>query len=205
MPIIYYQDRPIIISSDLDSWSGDSVGMIVSYDRATFQECVNIIGRGNAEALFLFTPDENETMAALKEITHVIQAAGGVVKNASGEVLVIRRNNKWDLPKGKLEKGEGISEGAAREIEEECAVNVNIIAPLVTTYHLYDEKGKRILKETFWFSAEAKGNPELKPQLEEGITEVKWFRKSEMDTVFNDTYRNIIEVLNHYFKSSSGV
>ena len=54
----------------------------------------------------------------------IILAAGGIVKKDK-KFLFIKRHGKWDIPKGKLEKGENDEEGAVREIEEEC----NIRAP----------------------------------------------------------------------------
>jgi 8-oxo-dGTP pyrophosphatase MutT (NUDIX family) len=36
----------------------------------------------------------------------LVEAAGGVVVNQQKEVLWMFRLGKWDLPKGKLEKGE---------------------------------------------------------------------------------------------------
>ena len=50
----------------------------------------------------------------------LIEAAGGLVYNIENQLLMIFRNNKWDLPKGKLEVGENIQECAIREVEEEC-------------------------------------------------------------------------------------
>ena len=52
---------------------------------------------------------------------HII-AAGGVVFRIEHEVvsiLLIFRNGVWDLPKGKLEKGESIEMCASREVSEE--------------------------------------------------------------------------------------
>ena len=40
----------------------------------------------------------------------VVEAAGGVVSNKNGEILFIRRMGKWDLPKGKIEKGESLEQ-----------------------------------------------------------------------------------------------
>ena len=34
----------------------------------------------------------------------LVQAAGGLVENKNKQFLFICRNNKWDLPKGKIEK-----------------------------------------------------------------------------------------------------
>jgi 8-oxo-dGTP pyrophosphatase MutT (NUDIX family) len=45
----------------------------------------------------------------------VIEAGGGLVLNSKGEFLVIYRNGIWDLPKGKLEKGEDFQTAALRE------------------------------------------------------------------------------------------
>ena len=36
----------------------------------------------------------------------LIEAAGGLVTNQKGQHLFIYRNDKWDLPKGKIEKKE---------------------------------------------------------------------------------------------------
>ena len=37
-------------------------------------------------------------------------------------MLFIYRFNKWDLPKGKLNKGEKKQDCAIREVEEECGI-----------------------------------------------------------------------------------
>jgi hypothetical protein len=42
----------------------------------------------------------------------------------------------------------------------------------------------------------AKGNQKLKPQIEEGITEVKWFAKQDWRIIRANTYPNIIDVIN---------
>ena len=44
-----------------------------------------------------------------------INAAGGLVENGNGEYLMIKRKGYWDLPKGKIEKGENDEDGALRE------------------------------------------------------------------------------------------
>ena len=58
----------------------------------------------------------------------LIKAAGGLVYNQENKLLMIFRNGKWDLPKGKLEEGESIENCAIREVEEECGIsNLQII------------------------------------------------------------------------------
>ena len=59
----------------------------------------------------------------LKKMFKIIKAGGGVVQNSNKEILFIYRMKKWDLPKGKLDKGETIKECAKREVEEETNIN----------------------------------------------------------------------------------
>ena len=109
-----------------------------------------------------------------------ITAAGGVVfrtsgKNPDPEVLLIYRNGVWDLPKGKLEKGESIAMCASREVAEETHSELPlIISALGTTYHEYYEKNKKIGKTIYWYSMIFPKEQLLKPQLLEGIERVEW-------------------------------
>jgi hypothetical protein len=48
-------------------------------------------------------------------------AAGGLIQDESDRVLMIYRYHKWDLPKGKIEKGEDRRDAAIRESEEETS------------------------------------------------------------------------------------
>ena len=47
---------------------------------------------------------------------------------------------------------------------------------IIDTYHTYKLKGKRNLKKTRWYRASAKEEYELTPQINEGITKVKWVK-----------------------------
>ena len=68
----------------------------------------------------------------------MVEAAGGLVFNKDGGILMIFRNGKWDLPKGKLEIGESVEECAIREVQEECGVSGLIIENKIKdTYHTY--------------------------------------------------------------------
>ena len=67
----------------------------------------------------------------------IIKAGGGVVKNNNDQILFIYRLKKWDLPKGKLDKGETIRDCAKREVEEETKVKVNLKQKIISTWHTY--------------------------------------------------------------------
>jgi ADP-ribose pyrophosphatase YjhB (NUDIX family) len=64
-----------------------------------------------------------------------VEAAGGIVKRKNN-FLFIERHGLWDIPKGKMEKGEKPAETAVREIEEECGIQAPVIDRLIgVTFH----------------------------------------------------------------------
>ncbi len=125
-----------------------------------------------------------------------IVAAGGLVRSGS-RFLFIKRNGIWDIPKGKLDAGESPEIAAVREIEEECGLIAPIITDhLIQTYHTYHHKGKDVLKLTHWYLLEeGLQKSELKPQLEEGITEINYLEPSEFSLILENTYTSIKEVI----------
>lgn len=132
----------------------------------------------------------------VKESVTLIEAAGGLVKNENKDLLFIYRNDKWDLPKGKIEKGETVKEAAVREVEEECSIRVNKLGEKICkTYHVYISREEVVLKKTHWFKMKAKGQNKLKPQKEEGITDVRWFKKNDIEAIVTNTFPSIMDVL----------
>ena len=125
-----------------------------------------------------------------------VEAAGGLVENEQGHWLFIYRNGMWDLPKGKLEKGESIEECAVREVAEECGIaKPTIVRQLSTTYHTYTLKSEKILKPTYWYLMKSTDVSELIPQTEEGITEVKWVSTDEAHLLADGSFGSIQEVV----------
>jgi len=129
-----------------------------------------------------------------------IEEGGGIVRNEQGDYLFIKRSGVWDLPKGKLHKKESIETGALREVTEETGLSkLSITRQLPSTFHIYtDRKGKDILKETYWFEMMCMENQELVPQLEEDITEVKWFSQAELHIPMANTYASLRSLLEKY-------
>jgi 8-oxo-dGTP pyrophosphatase MutT (NUDIX family) len=145
---------------------------------------------------FILCNDAKACLKKLRKSVLLIEAAGGLVKNPDGNYLFIYRNDKWDIPKGKLEKGEKKKEGAVREVVEECGISINKAGKkIINTYHTYIYKGEVVLKKTYWFSMKYKGSEKLKPQTEEGITEVRWFNKAHMEDIKDNTFPSIMDVL----------
>lgn len=139
----------------------------------------------------------NELWKGFKSLFKIIEAAGGMVRNPKGQILFIFRNGKWDLPKGKIEKGERLREAAIREVQEECGIKnkLTIIRELPPTCHIYVLNGERILKKTHWFEMLSLGDEDLKPQTEEGITDVQWLDGEGVKQALENTYPSIQEVM----------
>lgn len=126
-------------------------------------------------------------------------AAGGVVfqkRSADDEplVLLIYRNGFWDIPKGKLEKGESIPMCAAREVAEETGSEMPIIlSSLGTTFHEYKQKKKEYAKTTYWYTMVYPRAQHLVPQLSEGIEKIEWVALSKAIEMVG--FDNLLEVL----------
>ncbi|MGY8952763.1 MAG: NUDIX domain-containing protein [Flavobacteriales bacterium] len=143
--------------------------------------------------------NENDYWAEFKKQFLFIEAAGGLVRNENKELLTIFRNGVWDLPKGKVEKGELIEEAAVREVEEETGVKIHkhYADSIQKVYHVYSLKKKLVLKETSWFIMSAKSMI-LLPQREEGITKVCWMSELDLEKIFAiNTYLSIKILLNY--------
>ena len=113
-----------------------------------------------------------------------IQAAGGIVFQIDHEevvtVLLIYRNGCWDLPKGKLEKGESIEMCASREVSEETGSKLPMhLGDLGTTYHEYTQKGVDYGKTTFWYVMVLPQVTKFLPQKKENIECVEWVPLTE--------------------------
>jgi hypothetical protein len=122
----------------------------------------------------------------------IVEAAGGLVEHKNGKILFIYRNNKWDLPKGKIEKREVIIDAAIREVMEETGVaDLVVNKPLSTTYHIYRASKQFKLKKTYWFLMKSGYSAPLTPQIEENIQMAVWKSKEDFSILKENAYENI--------------
>ena len=135
--------------------------------------------------------------------TKPVTAAGGVVfqqgENDIPQVVLIYRRGVWDLPKGKIEKGETIKQCAIREVAEEIGLSAHpeISFKLTNTYHEYEKDGIRFGKTTHWFGMrESVPEKGFKPQIEEDIKKVRWATLPKAKKLVG--YNNLVEVLNSF-------
>lgn len=144
----------------------------------------------------LFGSDLVELMELFKNQFQYIEAAGGLVFNQENDLLMIYRLNKWDLPKGKIEKGESPAEAAVREVEEECGINnLSISKEIPSTFHIYRLKEKVVLKRTYWYEMKYNLNERLVPQTEESIEKVEWVTSDKIEEKVANTYASLKPLL----------
>jgi len=132
----------------------------------------------------------------------IIIAAGGLVQNCKGEILLIYRRGFWDLPKGKLDAGELIPECAVREVREETGIQTLELGPLIctTTHHYFDKwLNKDVVKHTHWYAMLSLEKEILVPQTEEDIEKIEWVPMEQLPQYLLETYptiRSVFEVFN---------
>lgn len=191
---IYVNDNTLIIADKLPEQT-EKITVLEEKD-FDFKSFYQNMGKLSAAQYAVISADPKAFYQQFKKNFTIIKAAGGLVKNAKGAYLFIFRNKKWDLPKGKVEKGEGLKEAGLREVEEECGVKISSNGKrLCKTYHVYEIGTKLVLKRTNWYSMAVKGVPKLIPQKEEGITKAEWLRASELKPILKNTYPSIIDVI----------
>ncbi len=156
-------------------------------------------------AFMLFHTNEAELIQEFKTNFKRIDAAGGLVENSEGDILMIYRKGKWDLPKGKVETNEKKIDAGEREVEEETGLrNIKVESAIQFyswkqpyTTHTYWENQKRIIKNTYWFNMKSTGSPVFTPQKEEGITDVQWVNKYKVNELLKNSYASVHDVIRY--------
>lgn len=217
---IFIKDIPVIIISKQDFIKTSGYDRIYDGDQwdAGFEKLSGEVLVKNASSIIIdkfmvflkqnsvkkleeitFSVDDYEAVIVdIKKDYTIIKAAGGLILN-EGEVLMIWRLKKWDLPKGKLDKGEKPKEAAIREVEEECNIKVKLGKKICHTWHTYKQNGRRILKKTYWYRMYCVDDANMKPQLEENIEDIKWMNEVELREALYNTYPSIRDVFRHYY------
>lgn len=186
---VFVNDCPIILTENKNISTNHQT---VNFNEVDVVDIVDQLFSSEINGVYIICEDLNSCWTEFKSFFKIQKAAGGKVFNSLNEVLFIYRFNRWDLPKGKIEKGESIEECAVREVEEECGVSdLKIIENLETTYHIFKRKGKTIFKISYWYLMETSFNGKLIPQFEEGIEIAEFKNKDEINSALLNTYETI--------------
>ncbi|MEN8900894.1 MAG: NUDIX domain-containing protein [Nonlabens sp.] len=189
---VFVKEVAIIVTSDKNAFKDHNTFNI---KKVNFEDLIKKIEKKEITNVVLYSKNESKLLKRLHKLLPVVVAGGGLVLNQDNDFLFIHRNGKWDLPKGKAEKGESIEQTSIREVEEETGVRrLEITNYLGHTYHTFSRKGKVKLKLTHWFIMETDFNKKLKPQKKEGIDKAVWLNKEMATIALKESYANIREL-----------
>lgn len=183
---IYINETPLILISN-DELKTNSLeatkNLLIRYNgkpRSLMSPIDMLEKTQRLESIIIYHHDVAQLKADFESLYKIIEAGGGVVGNEKGEILTMFRRGSWDLPKGKIDKGETKEAAAIREVQEETGLNVvNLGDFLLETNHTYkNRKGKRIIKRTYWYKM-ATSETQLEPQIEEDIELCLWMSVTE--------------------------
>ncbi|MAB49737.1 MAG: NUDIX hydrolase [Flavobacteriaceae bacterium] len=189
MYTIYVGDKPIILTAKVEKETNFKSFLLKSVN---IGKVIKMLNSTDLNAVHLIHNNPDKLLKHFLKLLPNVVAGGGKAYNANNEILFIYRNDKWDLPKGKIEGKESIEETAIREVEEETGVEgLKITKPLPTTYHIFKRNGKHKIKITYWFEMKTKFDGKLYPQEKEGITKVEWLDEKAAQKALENSYANI--------------
>ncbi|MGX1930797.1 NUDIX hydrolase [Flagellimonas sp. 2504JD4-2] len=186
---VFVNESPLILTNERQD---NSNGNLFSLDGDSILMAIDSLAKGRLKEAYIYHPDEEKILDVFMHKIPVVVAGGGFVTNPKGKVLFIYRNDKWDLPKGKVDKGESIEKAAIREVEEETGVKDLVIDKFLrTTYHVFKRNGEYRLKLVHWFSMYTTYSGKLVGQQDEGIEKVKWKGRKKIKKALKNSYHNI--------------
>jgi 8-oxo-dGTP pyrophosphatase MutT (NUDIX family) len=199
--IIYFNQKPLLLTDSKISLTEQLLQKpnTLYYDQLNDASVKAIVSEMQKPTVtggvFIHSPVP-DLLQAFKQQIKVIEAGGGLVHTGNEMVLLIYRNGKWDLPKGKLDNDETTDVAAVREVREETGLEqLELEEPLSITYHTYYQDNVLILKESHWYLMKSPEQKEMVPQLEEGIEKCEWVKLDALATYFENTHPSIIDVL----------
>jgi len=196
---IFFKDRIIHLTDQIESSLTEDFGAILKYaNQGELKEFIeNFENDVSIQSAFIYSHNLFELLKNFKSCFHSLPAAGGLVWNAElNRFIGMKRLGFYDLPKGKVEKGETFEEAAIREVQEECGIKeLTLLKSLTSTFHTYPLKGQTVFKETRWYEMQYCGSSLPTPQVEENIESVFWVDPEDLDSFTSSTYPSILEVL----------
>ncbi len=195
---VFFNDRTIYLDDTLPDMTKVGRDYVCAFENITDlrPQLKQFLEPGKKGNLYIFHDDKEALFNTFRQCFNNIIAAGGLVINEKGEMLVIKRRGKWDLPKGKAEPGETPEQTALREVEEECGLSGLILQRyLTTTYHVYTLNNDMILKKTDWYEMKYKGESAPIPLIKEDISQARWVKRVRLNEIYSNTYPSITEVI----------
>lgn len=109
----------------------------------------------------------------------------GIIKNDQDEFLILRRSKendvlplKWDIPGGKVEDGESLTDALKREISEESGVRINSSNVFYLIENVESSINKHFIKLVFIVDSDKSDKITLNPEEHD---EYKWITLNEIN------------------------
>ena len=162
---VFYKGKVILLT---DVVRALILFVVVMEGNLKFKKVIKVLNKKNIKSVHLFHKNRDKLLKHFFKLIPTVIAAGGKILNSKSDTLFIYRNDKWDLPKGKFEQNELLSETAIREVIEETGIKgVSIKKPLDITYHIFKMDDEYRLKITYWFEMFSDYSGKFTPQLNE--------------------------------------
>jgi 8-oxo-dGTP pyrophosphatase MutT (NUDIX family) len=198
---IYFNDTPLILTTSRKDYINKYPGaaqysFFTGTSSPDYEAIFQNLEKPGATGAIIEDTSADALLTKLQTMFHRIDAGGGVAYNELGDILMIFRRGKWDLPKGKQDEGESIDECALREVKEETGLKrLTLGEKICDTYHIYLQKNEQILKRTAWYKMNSASTEKLKPQKEENILEARWVSAENIAPLAAQSYEAVRDVL----------
>jgi 8-oxo-dGTP pyrophosphatase MutT (NUDIX family) len=187
---VFFNQKPLILTSKIIK-SSDSKPLI-HIKFSSKNQILKAIKSKKTKSVYIYHKNIKKLWEIFTKKFPIKDAAGGLVHRSDDKLLFIYRKNRWDLPKGGIEKNELIIEAAQREVKEETGLaDLIVIKKIGETFHLFNNGKNYRLKRTYWFEMKSDYKGDLFPQEEEGITSVEWISKKRIPEILENAYENI--------------
>ncbi|MBO6574591.1 MAG: NUDIX domain-containing protein [Rhodothermales bacterium] len=127
-------------------------------------------------------PKHIVNLRPLRRAVRVLAGGGVLLREKKGrvETVLIFRRGRWDIPKGKKDRGESKRACAVREVQEELGIDyARILWKVGVTTHGYRARKRRyLIKHTHWYAMETNAKQFI-PQAKEQITDARWVSLDE--------------------------
>jgi len=198
---VFYNDKPLVLTTDKEAYINDypiaeGYEFFDGASLRSFMQALQYLDRPGTKGAIVEDISADSLLSQLHAMYQSIDAAGGVVFNEDNAILMIFRRGKWDLAKGKLDKGETLETCAVREVSEETGLeHLELEEKLCDTYHIYAQNNEQLMKRTAWYKMKGTVADKLKPQKEENILEARWVSEKELPPLAAKSYEAIRDVL----------
>jgi len=192
---VFSNNKRLILANSKEIFNYGNATVVCLKNPETVNAAIrNHLLKSSSSDFIVISADDKKLIETFEANYELRLAAGGWVWNKKNELLMIYRDGHWDIPKGHLDKGETLENCAIREVEEETGVSkLEIGSKIGISRHIYEYKGRMVLKVTHWYKMKTTTESKLIPQTEEGIEKVQWVNKSEVEDYLRLSWDSLYE------------